>query len=399
MSGSVPPHVALIRQKYTNFGGAERFVAMALDALVARGAKLTVMVRQWQPQSGVEAIVVNPFYLGRVWRDWAFARAVCRLVAERGFDLVQSHERIPCCDIYRAGDGVHRIWLQRRARSGGWRLRLWQWMSPYHHYVLRAERRLFKSLRLKAVICNSHMVKNEICNCFDVPEENVHVIYNAINSERFSPMLRTRYRSEMRARLGVSESAVVYLFVGSGFARKGLDAAIRALAELPKDCWLVVVGKDRETARYQRLAKRFGVADRISFVGPQPDAEPYYGMADALVLPTLYDPFPNVVLEALACGLPVLISDSCGAVDIIKDGENGFVCAARDIPGLVVRMRLLMDNDLRQQLAPISRALVKDWHADAMTSQLLALYRALLTGTTDSDEVSGQVHGPPRRQT
>ncbi|AOU97469.1 hypothetical protein BI364_05315 [Acidihalobacter yilgarnensis] len=383
------PRIALIRQRYTRFGGAERFVAGALEALVARGARLSVITRRWQHQPGVETIGVNPFHLGRVWRDWAFARAACRVVDARGFDLVQSHERIACCDVYRAGDGVHRVWLQRRAAAGGWRARFGQWLSPYHHYVLHAERRLFESPRLKAVICNSAMVRDEISACFGVPEARIEVIYNAVDSEYFTPILRTRYRQEMRERLGVPESAMVYLFVGSGFARKGLDTAIRALAALPSHCCLVVVGKDRATPRYRRLARKLGLASRVYFAGPQADTAPFYGMADALVLPTLYDPFPNVVLEALACGLPVLISDSCGAVDIIRDGENGFICAARDLEGLIARMRRLMDAELRDHLMPVSRALVESWQAEAMSARLLGLYRRLLK---HEDEITDKVH-------
>lgn len=381
MSTPVAPRIALIRQRYTRFGGAERFVAGALEALVARGARLSVITRHWQHQPGVEAIGVNPFHWGRVWRDWSFARAACRVVEARGFDLVQSHERIACCDIYRAGDGVHRMWLQRRAAGGGWRARLGQWLSPYHHYVLRAERRLFASPRLKAVICNSSMVRDEIVQCFGVPESRIEVIYNAVDLERFSPMLRTRFRQATRTRLGVPDAAMVYLFVGSGFARKGLETAIRALAALPTHCCLVVVGKDRSAARFRRLAKRLGLASRVFFAGPQDDAAPYYGMADAFVLPTLYDPFPNVVLEALACGLPVVVSDSCGAVDIIRDGENGFVCGALDAEALATRMRRLMDAELRAKLLPISRALVEQWQPERMSAQLLALYRRILATT------------------
>lgn len=370
--------IVLIRQRYTRFGGAERFVASALDALAARGARLSVITRRWEHQPGVELIAVNPFHIGRLWRDWAFARAACRVVEQRGFDLVQSHERLACCDIYRAGDGVHRIWLRRRAAAGGWRTRLGQWLNPYHHYVLNAEKRLFASSRLKAVICNSQMVRDEIMSCFGLPEERIEVIYNAVDLVRFTPLLRTQHRRAQRELLGVPETAMVYLFVGSGFERKGLSSAIHALASLPKHCYLVVVGKDRAVRRYRRLARTLGVAERVKFAGPQVDTAPFYGMADAFVLPTLYDPFPNVVLEALASGLPVVVSDSCGAVDIIRDGENGFVCSARDIDGLVLRMRRLLDVDLRARWMVISRSLVEHWQADEMTTRLLALYQRIL---------------------
>lgn len=378
MTARLPPRIALIRQRYTDLGGAERFVAGAIEALVEKKAQLSVITRYWLNQPGIDVICVNPFYLGRLWRDWSFARAACKMVRSRRFDLVQSHERMACCDIYRAGDGVHRVWLSHRVAAEGWLARLGIWLSPYHHYIRFAERRLFKSVRLKIVICNSLMIRDEINACFGFPKEHIEVIYNAVDTQRFTPELQFQHREIMRDRLGLLDSDLVYLFVGSGFARKGLAACITALTSLPRHCHLVVVGKDRASSRYQRMARRLGVSTRVHFAGPQSDTTPYYGMADVFVLPTLYDPFPNVVLEALACGLPVLISDSCGAVDIIRDGENGYVCSAFELGGLIDRMKWLMNADLRERLKPISRALVVDWQPDTLSERLLKVYQRII---------------------
>lgn len=373
------PRIALIRQKYTSFGGAERFVAGVLDALVQSGARLSVIARHWQHQPGVESIKVKPFFVGRLWRDRSFARQACRVVEERGFDLVQSHERLACCDIYRAGDGVHREWLRQRARTLSLLGRLLQWLSPYHRYVCAAERRVFTSPRLRAVICNSEMVRQEILDHFGALDDvRLEVIYNAVDLNRFTPLLRSRFRQKMLNELVIPERSQVYLFVGSGFARKGLAQALRALSRLPLHCYLVVVGRDRHVRRYERLSRRLGVESRVRFVGPQEDTTPYYGAADALVLPTLYDPFPNVVLEAMASGLPVVTSLKCGAVDLIRDGENGFLCDALDVEGLAWRMRELLDPKLRDRLAFGSRSLVEGWTAEQMSARLMQLYRDLL---------------------
>ena len=118
-----PLAIALIRQRYAGDGGAERFVARMLDTLKDR-ARLTLITREWSQAPGFEVLACNPFYIGRWWRDRSFARDVCRLLGSRRFDLVQSHERIACCDIYRAGDGLHREWLKTGrgcwARSRAW---------------------------------------------------------------------------------------------------------------------------------------------------------------------------------------------------------------------------------------------------------------------------------------
>src|SRR5260221_5441643 len=135
--------VALVRQRYTAYGGAERFIERALGALGEQGVAVTVLAREWPGDPG-RVVRCAPFHVGRLWRDWSFARAVCREVSRRRFDLVQSHERIACCDLYRAGDGVHAQWLHnRRAILSPLRpVRLA--LNSHHRYVLDAEPRLLE---------------------------------------------------------------------------------------------------------------------------------------------------------------------------------------------------------------------------------------------------------------
>jgi UDP-glucose:(heptosyl)LPS alpha-1,3-glucosyltransferase len=367
--------LALVRQRYTPFGGAERFVSRAFDALKSSGATVTLITRQWDGAEG--ALICNPFFLGSLWRDWGFARCVCRSLARADFDLVQSHERIACCHIYRAGDGVHREWLAQRARVLGLLSRFGIRLNPYHRYVLAAERRLFASSQLKAVICNSNMVKEEIQRHFGLPETKLRVIYSGVDLESFHPRLRQTYRDPMRAKLGIPADATLFLFVGSGFERKGLADALRALALLPATAHLAIVGRDRHADRYRALAQRLGVGARTHFLGPQQDVRPYYGAADAVVLPTLYDPFPNVALEAMACGLPLVTSTKSGAAELIRDDDNGFVCDALDVPALAQNLKRLLDPTTRQRLGAAARTSVEPLSLETMTRQLLDLYQSL----------------------
>lgn len=367
---TAPLKLALIRQRYTPFGGAERFVSRAMDALQAQGASITLLTRQWE---GGGALTCNPFYLGSLWRDWSFARCVCRSLARRHFDLVQSHERITCCDIYRAGDGVHREWLAQRSRVlGPWK-RLGLRFNPYHRYTLAAERRLFASPQLKAVICNSRMVKAEIKRHFGVAEDKLHVIYSGVDLEAFHPRLKDQHRQTVRTQLGIPEHATLFLFVGSGFERKGLAAALRAL---PPAAYLAVAGQDRRARDYARLAAQLGCAERVRFLGPQPEVKPYYGAADALVLPTLYDPFPNVALEALACGLPVVTSTQCGAAELLA--QTGLVVDALDTDALGAAMTALLDQNHRSALGEQARRMACEYGLQAMADNLLRLYGELL---------------------
>lgn len=373
-----PLKIALVRQRYTDFGGAERFVARAMTALQQRGLELTIITRQWVPDSNNQALICNPFYLGSIWRDWSFARCVCAALEKRPFDLVQSHERIPCCDLYRAGDGVHREWLKQRRRSMGILGKLGIALNPYHHYVMAAEKALFSSHRLRAVICNSRMVKDEIRSYFDIPEDRLHVIYSGIDTQIFHPGLRGEHRTETRTRYNIPLAAPLFLFVGSGFERKGLRALLTAMTRLPESSHLLVVGKDKKERTYRQLAKNMGLAARVHFAGGQRDTRPYYGAADAFVLPTLYDPFPNTVLEAFACGLPAITSTKSGAAELITDGENGYVCDALDAARLAAAMNKLLSSSHREQLAAAALNTIEPLSLDNMSIKLSSLYESLL---------------------
>jgi len=371
--------LAIVRQRYTPYGGAERFVEGALEALLERGIAISLYTRQW-PQTRlqlIEPVICDPFHIGRLWRDWSFARAVCRAIAARPPDLVQSHERLLCCDVYRAGDGVHRSFLDERLQTAS-PLRRWLTeSSPYHRYVLNIERRLFASPVLRAVICNSKMVRDDLHQRFGLPEDRLPVIYNAVDSEQFSPELR-KHRAAMRAALRIGEDATVFLLVGSGYARKGAARAIEALARLSGNVHLIVVGRDKSMRHYRRLARHLGVRERVSLVGPQEDAKPFYGAADAFVLPTLYDPCPNAALEAMACGLPVITSTRCGAAELVTEHDAGFVCPARDIDALTGHMQALTEAPKRETQGARARAAVLPLTPSAMTLQLALLYRDLL---------------------
>jgi UDP-glucose:(heptosyl)LPS alpha-1,3-glucosyltransferase len=369
----------LVRQRYSAYGGAERFIERALDALAAQGVAVTVLAREWvgDPQRVVRC---DPFHIGRLWRDWSFARAVCGEVARRTFDLVQSHERIACCDVYRAGDGVHAQWLHNRRAVLGTLGRFGLALNPYHRYVLAAERRLFGSPRLRAVICNSRMVKSEIQARFDLAERKLHVIYNGVDLQSFHPRLREVHRAQARAEMGIPDSVMTYIFVGSGFERKGVFRLLPAFQRgADALAHLVVVGEDKAEARAKTLARDLGIGDRVHFLGGRDDVRPWYGAADAFVLPTLYDPFPNAALEAMACGLPVIVTFQCGTAELISGGENGMVCNALD-EALLADFLGRLDPVRARDMGARARETAAQFGLEAMAQKLVALYRDLTRG-------------------
>ncbi len=374
-------HIALVRQRFTPLGGAENTLAALAREFVRREHLVTVLAASWEgdglPGVGWHRV---PVWGGRTLRLWSFARG-CEKVRRQGkFDIVCSLERIHDPEVYRAGDGCHREWLARRRQYGGAGERLGLVLSPFHRLMLRLEAQLFASPRLTRVIANSRQVKGEIIRHYGYPAERIRVIYNGVDRGRFFPGMRDR-ESDVHRELGLSAAQRLILFVGSGFARKGLAYVIRALAELPdRQAQLLVVGGGRRRG-YEDLAQRLGVGPRVLFRGPQAEVEKYYRAAAVVALPTLYDPASNVVLEALACGAPVVTSRANGAAEFISPKENGSILERPDdVTGLTAALGEFLERAGDRQVQEAAAGAVAGLSWERTAREILELlaeaYRA-----------------------
>lgn len=366
--------LAIVRQTYNPNGGAERFVSRALNVLSQSGElDVTLIARQWEDAAGWQTLTVNPPFRNRRAREEGFAREAAKQFSQ--FDIVQSHERIPGATLFRAGDGVHAAWLEQYNRILS-PLRRWaQAFSAYHRYILQAEREMFTHPQLRKVICNSRLVRDDIARRFGLGAEKLTVIYNGVDTAAFHPDVQ---RFSQRKAWGIPAQAPVLAYVGSGFTRKGVAVALKAIAAHPS-VWLVVAGRDKHAKRFEALAAKLGVAERVKFLGPVADVKQVYGSADALILPTLYDPFPNVCVEALACGLPLLTSTQCGAAEWIEEGKNGWVRDALDVDGYREAISLWLAGRARDEnYRQAARHTAEPFTLDRMAQELNALYRELL---------------------
>ena len=222
------------------------------------------------------------------------------------------------------------------------------------------------------------MVADEISHYYGIDRSKLHVIYNGINARVFHPGLADEFRASTRHSLGIPEDVPLLLYVGSGFERKGVPQLLRAFARFGNTrAHLVLVGADRKAKVMGALASHLGCVGRVHFVGAVQDVRPFYGAADGFVLPTLYDPFPNAVLEALACGLPVLTSVNCGAREYIRNGENGRVVDPVDEAALIDGLAELCELAGRTEARQLSRQQAESLTLDDMAERLLSLYRSL----------------------
>jgi UDP-glucose:(heptosyl)LPS alpha-1,3-glucosyltransferase len=155
---------------------------------------------------------------------------------------------------------------------------------------------IFKQRRYRKIIAISEMVKRDIIENYKVPADDIDIIYNPVDLEKFHPGHREKYRQEIRRQYGIEDREFVALFVGSGFERKGVGYLIEAAELLDAPVTVMIVGKGKGD-KFRHIIRR----QRVIFCGPQKHVERYYVAADAFVFPTIYEPF-NVHLEALASG-------------------------------------------------------------------------------------------------
>lgn len=348
--------IGLIRMRHTPFGGAETFLERFIGELLRRGHTVEVFSREWEG-GGVRVHRIRTFGPSFL-KPLVFAWRAKKEVERSDADVVVSLERTYCQDVYRAGDGVHREWLERRASlTGSSARRFLMRLNPLHTVLLYLEKRLFTDKRLKKVVANSNGVKRDIIRHYGLPEDRICVIYNGIDAASCE-IRGPEERRAVRAGLGVSDEATLLVFVGSGFERKGLVYAIRALALLKDegDLRLVVVGKGNPKP-YRKEAVRLGVGDRVIFTGPVKGVRKYYGAGDIFILPTVYEPFSNACLEAMASGLPVVTTRSNGASEIMTDGaDSAIVDDPSDSTALAGKIRPLLDAEHRKKAGSLARA-------------------------------------------
>lgn len=324
--------LAIAKQKYSHFGGAERIISKAIKILNNNyDIQVSVLCRSWSDattskRTSCQIVRCNPPYLGRAMRDRSFVKAVARKMDD--YDLVQAHEAIPGAHVYRAGSGLHEQWLTQLTRELSAKEKCEILRSRKNTAAIDLERATLEHSGLRAVIANSAMVAKDIARLFpDFDQSKVHLIWNGIDHTDFSPQLRLAQRRKARTKLDLADNTDALLLLGSGWHRKGVNTALRTLTQLPPNITLLVGGKESRVQNYQRLATELMIEpQRLRWIGPCSDPLSLYAAADLFVMPSLYDTFGNVALEAMACGLPVVVSSTSGASGLIKDGEQGFVC-------------------------------------------------------------------------
>lgn len=304
---------------------------------------------------------VTPRPVPAALRPLAFRRAASRTLAElKPATTLSFGANCPPGDVYWV-QSVHAAWL---ANGGQVFVRgvevpaAARRMLLRHQVLLRLEREYFTTGRPRAILCTSAREVEDLRRIYGVPREVMHVVPNGFDGASFSPSRRAALRASMRATLGCEPTDRVVLMVANEWHRKGLGPLLEAVAKLgDARIRLDLVGA-KSPEEYQPMAQRLGLGDRMHWHGPSRDVALYYAAADAFVLPTTYEPFGIVIVEALATGLPVVTSRLAGASPAIDHGVSGYLLDEPRDPSEIaaaLSSALAADDELRAAAAEAAR--------------------------------------------
>lgn len=283
--------IHLIREKPSKFGGAEVYLSRLSKALKVEG---------------VEYQIVNsifPSFLPSWLRIILFNFQVCLTKKNK---LYFSLERIVCPDVYRAGDGVHKVFLNIENKSK---------LNPLHPIYLFLEKRCFNNA--KFIIANSNMIKDEIIDTYGIRPNKIDVVYNGVESKTINHESSFKKLSK---EFDIDKNSSILLYVGSGFKRKGVEEFLEIIAKLKnQSAKAFIIGKEKNLEYYQQLSKDLKIDKTVIFTGPRADVDDFYTIGDIFLFPTRYEPFSNVVLEAMSFENAVFTTRQNGAHEILTD--------------------------------------------------------------------------------
>lgn len=384
--------ITICCKQFVERGGAETFLVNFARCLVEDGHRVKVITPHADAGlHGVETVRLRLPRLPRACRDLALARAAERALAAEDADVTFSDQKCWGAQVIRVGGGVQREYVRQRAKSyRGTAARaangVARALSVRERLRIYIDDRLYRAPGPRLIIANSDMVRRELAAHYPHVAQRVRVIYNGADPDRFTPELKERHRDRVRSELGIPAHALVGVFVGHDWRRKGLHTFIEALGILARKgtarpaCGIVVGrGKRRRASAF---ARRRGAAGLLRFVGAaQPDA--YYGAADLGVLPSYYDPCANVTVEALACGLPVLTSVHNGAFELLTPGLDGFyVSDASDSAQLAGFIEYFMDEARLAAGSEAARTLAEEHTLRGMYRQIMEAIRPIGEGAS-----------------
>lgn len=326
-AGSRRLRVAVLNRLFKpTAGGAERY-SIALVEQLASQHEIHVFAQEIAHQfPGVSYHQIPlPFRRPR-WINQLWFAAATWWQTRKGYDVVHSHENTWHGNV----QTVHVLPVQYNlfaGRVGATRALRWLKVatSPRLLTYLALEKLRYRVYDGRCIVLPSTTLKATMLRTFPHTQAALRIVMPGI--AEVAGLASNVLKRQARTALGLPTQGYCILLVGNDFRKKGLPALLAALKQLPADCYVAVVGNPAQSGLVEPEVARLGLKDRVFFLGAMNSVQPAYRAADCLAHPTLEDTFAMVVLEAMACGLPVVVSRAqyCGISELLADGENAML--------------------------------------------------------------------------
>ncbi len=325
--------------------------------MVRRGHQIHVVARTFaQP---VEKLATATHVIENATTRIAFAEAAMRALQDLSLDVIHDTGAGWYCDVFQphfgSRDAVFEqnlLFLPRALRP--WKRAVSRYLPRYREFSTLASRQYTGDGRLFLAL--SQRIAEDFVKTHGVSRESIRLIYNGVDCRRFSPSGRDARGAEIRRRLGVNRRTVLVLAIAHNYRLKGIPTTLRAMRRLAGQPFHLAVIGGKRPAKYEHMARRWGIGPQVTFVGSIANPVPYYAAADVLVHPTFYDTCSLVVLEALASGLPVVTSRMSGIDELLSDGEDALLLDdPGDAEGLARLLGDLSDRQRRERVAAAAR--------------------------------------------
>lgn len=315
--------VTILKSRLSHLGGLERYAKAIAIAFVKKGHKVTILTTGENVKvEGVQVQSLGPHPKSTWSSILFFEKRVSKWLKANPQDIVFGLDRNSFQTHYRAGNGLHHTFLKQRSASffNYWLKRL----SLKSSMILKSEKKLFENTSLKLLFANSNMVKKELLALYKIPSDKIEVVHNGVDLSKLN--FNPSSKKEALEKLNLPHSKIQLLFVGNNYKRKGLSYVLEALSKLSsKDFSLIIVGEDKNISKYQKMSKKLNLDSQTFFFGHRQDLNLFYCAADILILPSFYDPFANVTIEALAMGLFVITSSFNGGSEVLTKNTGAIL--------------------------------------------------------------------------
>lgn len=362
-------------------GGVEQWTHQFANQLLHAGHEVHVVARSFAVGAAAPELECHAIDCGA--SRARFAAAAEATLRRLNLDVVHDTGCGTYADVFQPHGGSRVAAFEQNlalmpAWQRPWKRAFARWLPRYREFAALSKRQYARDGRI--VLALSRMVAADLNRFHGVPLEQQRIIYNGVDTVRFSPARCEEYRDVVRERLGLLDE-VLLLIVAHNFRLKGVPTLLEAAAQLNRAGLPihVAIAGGKRVEPYASKAFRLGLGECTTFLGSIDDVVPYYAAADIYVQPTFYDPCSLVVLEALASGLPVVTTRHNGAGELITPGREGEILAnPEDAEALATALTpLIASQERRQSMGEAARRLASHHTLEKNCQQITAVYEQI----------------------